>query len=262
MATWLHYPASHPWMPTLKRKHSPDDSSESDSPQQFASRPSRPLPHQPKRRRYDISRNLSRLSLIEQIQTQPVIQEPSYEDFRPGGEYMGHDDLDIRSWSPPSQQEDTYSQSTMDTDVPLYAGARPVVEEPTEKNPAIPEIHMHHSSSYEPEKDRIVVTDLDSSEDESETNESSANDGFTVSPAYLAHINATKSTPPILKPVIPQPDAGDSRALVLFRPPPWTPPSQQLGESYTSDNNNTQDIEVEPSTPQVVESDPDAMDIE
>lgn len=260
-AAWLHYPASHPWMPSLKRK-SPEDS-ESDSPQESISPPSsRPFAHQPKRRRFDLSRNLSLLSLVEpKIQTQPVIQEPpSYEETTPSSGDSVQSDLDISPWNGQSRQG-PYTSPDMDMDTPIYDGAQPVVEEPFEKAASIHEVHMHNSSSYEPEKDRIVVTDLDSSEDESETNSETSPDdsGFTVSPAFLSRIQLSK--PPLLKPLPPS-DCADSRALVLFRPSPWSAQNtQQLNQYYSQRDSEQKDNNMEYTAPPV-EEESDAMEIE
>lgn len=267
-------------MPTLKRKHA-DEDSPSDSPTQALPQSPRRLAHQPKRRRYDLSRNLSRLSLVEpRVQSQPVIQEPQNDEETTPSFGENIQVLDISAWNTQSQP---YGDTpTMDMDVPIYDGGRPVIEEPTEKSPPTREVHMHGSSSYEPEKDRkslhhhssvliptisshtgIIITDLDSSEDESDANESSAdNSGFTVSPAFLSHIQTSK--PPLLKPVVPSMDSdAESKALVLFRPSPWTSENtQQLDNYYSQRDNEKQGTEMDLSTTPQAEEDSDAMEIE
>lgn len=248
-------------MPTFKRKHS-DDESELDS----ASLPS--YSHtQHKRRRYDLSRNLSRLSLAEQLQTRPVVQEPPQYDQPIPTDFQ--QDLDISSsWGSSS------SLGAMDTDTPIYEG-QSVVEEPAAQ--AIPEIHMRHSSSYEPEKDResyanhaniqnsktfagIVVTDLDSSEDESENNEGSfADESFAVSPAILARLHSSKTS--MLKNIVLPPTPNDSQALVLFRPSPWAAQDAHQLDGYYRERDKER-IKYEEMATAGQQVDEDAMDVE
>jgi len=145
----------------------------------------------------------------------------------------------------------------MDTDTPIYEG-QSVVEEPAAK--AIPEIHMHHSSSYEPEKDRIVITDLDSSEDESENAEGSfADESFAVSPAILAHLHSSKTS--MLKNIVLPPTSNDSRALVLFRPSPWAAQDAHQLDGYYRERDKERIKYKEMATAEQ-QVDEDAMDVE
>jgi hypothetical protein len=95
--------------------------------------------------------------------------------------------------------------SAMDFDMlppqPVYT-----VEEPTS-----PEVDMKASSWYEPEPDRIVITDLDlftESDDERE-------EGVSINPVLLDCIRETE----LGQRNLPHPKA-TSTALVLFRPLP------------------------------------------
>jgi hypothetical protein len=154
MTTWHHYPLSHPWMSTRKRKlsDSPDDSDHDSPPAQpYASRI---LPHS-KRRRFDLARNLSRLSLFEQAQIQaqaPIIEEKDVFQENPPPSRVPGEEVNVSPRLPPNLQgasEDTIMVTDGDIQV-VY----PIIEEPTEHAITIPEIRMRHSSSYEPEKDR------------------------------------------------------------------------------------------------------------
>jgi len=87
-------------------------------------------------------------------------------------------------------------------------------------DPELPEIQMKSSSWYEPEKDRIVVLDLDF-DDESASDGGSQHEeddaGLRVSSALLARL---KNVTP--KNDLPKPVDDTSKALVLFTPSPWT----------------------------------------
>lgn len=161
----------------------------------------------------------------------------------------------------------------MQFDIP--AVVRPSrVDEPGEHTPPIVEINMKSSSWYEPEPDRtylgcsghgtfvltpllgIVVTDLDSSEDEADVEDNP----ILLPPSILKHIAARnlemmKSGG---KSMHHPDDAG--KALVLFRPLSLGPPSQVEGDV---DEDSTRDTDTTSSLPSVSSiDDDDAMDIE
>ena len=154
MTTWHHYPLSHPWMSSLKRKHlDSSDDSDHDNPadQSFAPRK---YPH-PKRRRYDIARNLSQLSLFEQTQAQaPIIQEQAFCQGSPLPSRVTDRDINNSPWFLPDSQGPGDMNMDMDGEVDIPVINHPLIEEPIEQSPTIPEVRMRHSSSYEPEKDR------------------------------------------------------------------------------------------------------------
>jgi len=84
------------------------------------------------------------------------------------------------------------------------------------EEPSVPEIKMKSSSWYEPERDRIIVTDLDSSSDEEiETNEAD-NLSVSISPALLEKISSRSRE--FIGSSLPPP--ASSQALVLFKPLP------------------------------------------
>ncbi|KDQ07187.1 hypothetical protein BOTBODRAFT_39019 [Botryobasidium botryosum FD-172 SS1] len=98
------------------------------------------------------------------------------------------------------------------------------------------DVQMKKVSWYEPEKDRIVVLDLDLSDDESDPRPettpaatSSDNPSYEISPAAIA------SLPPLFRPIKYIPES-DSRALVLFRPSPWALPPEAKGDPEPSDD--------------------------
>ncbi|KAF8312855.1 hypothetical protein DL93DRAFT_2168223 [Clavulina sp. PMI_390] len=94
---------------------------------------------------------------------------------------------------------------------------------------SLPEVQMKTPSWYEPEKDRIVVLDLDSS---SESGSEDSNDvdelggggeteakDFSISPTLLKKLrDVNRSTD------IPKSAESSGLALVLFKPPPIVPP--------------------------------------
>ncbi|KAJ7124871.1 hypothetical protein C8R44DRAFT_874735 [Mycena epipterygia] len=102
----------------------------------------------------------------------------------------------------------------------------PVVEEPPlprPVTPTIPEITMKTSSWYEPEPDRIVITDLNSYSDD-EQDADADTDTLLISPALIERLKTRPRESTL--PVHPQPP---TQALVLFRPlssqiPPSPPP--------------------------------------
>lgn len=70
----------------------------------------------------------------------------------------------------------------------------------------------------------IVITDLDSSEDEAEAplQTSTGDDRYSVSPALLSRISASKVSTPLIADILPTPEQHSSQALVLFRSSPWS----------------------------------------
>ncbi|GJJ06385.1 hypothetical protein Clacol_000576 [Clathrus columnatus] len=247
-------------MPTLKRKCS-DDEFERDSPSPPSSQFSpRTHHHLPKRRRYDLSRNLSRLSLFERVYPYtPIVEEPQSQQEHSEQFSTTNSSTTTQGWD---VQE---MPVNMDAD-----DERPIIEEPVEpEKPAsvspIREVRMRGSSSYEPEKDSmyfflvfqwvsfsdelnfkgIIITDLDSSESESELDDS--NNSITLSSTVAAQLNAAKRIS--LFKSIPIPHQSDtSKAVVLYKPSLWT-------TSHSQKFNDTRDQIHSPK-------DEDAMEIE
>lgn len=107
----------------------------------------------------------------------------------------------------------------------------PQVEEvpsPTALKNDIDDVKMKGTSWFEPEKDRIIITDIDDYDSEEEPKaptpppelaqywdeEEQRYKPFEISPAYLRHIGS------IPKPVAFQRNPKDSLALIAYRPPP------------------------------------------
>ncbi|GLB37216.1 putative catalyzes the attachment of alanine to tRNA(Ala) in a two-step reaction alanine is first activated by ATP to form Ala- AMP and then transferred to the acceptor end of tRNA(Ala) [Lyophyllum shimeji] len=112
-----------------------------------------------------------------------------------------------------------------------------VVLPSTIEEPGIPEVKMKKSSWYEPEPDRIVITDLESSSDEEDDQDAD----ISISPALLQKISSHARD--MTEPAVPLPST--SQALVLFKPLPFlgsgSPP---VVEEHTEDTTwqNTSDV--------------------
>jgi len=103
---------------------------------------------------------------------------------------------------------------------PVAGAVRPgSVEEPA----VAPEVKMKTETWYEPEPDRVVITDLDGfieSDGEVEPSTSQQDErAFDVHPHYLDHIQSSKSRGHASQ-TTQLPPPSDSQALVLYRPPP------------------------------------------
>ncbi|KAJ7084278.1 hypothetical protein B0H15DRAFT_848489 [Mycena belliarum] len=152
----------------------------------------------------------------------PWFDKPSTKRKHPSGESSYPSPKRRRS----STLEHGFASLTLDA--PMF----PAVEEPAPARPATPaapEITMKTSSWYEPEPDRIVVTDLDSPSDEEVDGDAPP----LVSPALIDRL---KSRP--LQHSLPAPS--HSQALVLFRPliappPPETKPTVNETDRYGAD---------------------------
>ncbi|KAF9529318.1 hypothetical protein CPB83DRAFT_853066 [Crepidotus variabilis] len=115
-----------------------------------------------------------------------------------------------------------------------------VVEEPS-----IPDVKMKTSSWYEPEPDRIVITDLDSFTEEDEDEEQPV----TVNTSLLEKIRSLESPKvPLIHP------ASNELALILFRPPP------RFGDLKEETEDKEKDEQV--GRDHIPQPDEDAMDVE
>ncbi|KAG6853374.1 hypothetical protein C0991_004933 [Blastosporella zonata] len=170
-------PISHPWFKqaSTKRKLSLHD----DSPTSSRSRSHSPSPPLSKRRKQNtiLEAGFSSLSLTN--------AEPSASGGLP---YVSELDTDYS----PMESDEVCVQE--------------VIEEP-----GIPEVKMKSSSWYEPEPDRIVVTTLDSSDEEDEVTDADTTT-LTIPPALLKELMSQPPRPPILGP------KNGNHALVLFKP--------------------------------------------
>ncbi|KAF8744907.1 hypothetical protein AX14_012734 [Amanita brunnescens Koide BX004] len=113
-----------------------------------------------------------------------------------------------------------------------------------ESAPDIHDVKMRKSTWYEPEPDRIVITELESSSDE----ESDAQEGggeLYVSPALLDHIRSRTLGSSVKAPA--------SRALVLYRPMP---------HSATTSDDTTPKANAIARIKRSTRKEEDAMDLE
>ncbi|KAJ7502738.1 hypothetical protein B0H11DRAFT_599963 [Mycena galericulata] len=106
--------------------------------------------------------------------------------------------------------------ASLTLDAPMVPAVQepPPPPPPRPSTPVVPEITMKTSSWYEPERDRIVITDLDSySDDEADASADTdtPTDAPVISPALIRRIaSLTPRTLPVPPP--------QSQALVVFRP--------------------------------------------
>ncbi|KAG2015964.1 hypothetical protein CC2G_009181 [Coprinopsis cinerea AmutBmut pab1-1] len=140
------------------------------------------------------------------------------------------------------------------SDVPLQNVTLPDSIE--EEEASAPEVQMKVSTWYEPEPNRIVITDLDGFADsDEETAPASSADrvkGFEVHPAFLEQIRSGQQRK---MDHVPSPSPTTSQALVLFRPPP------PLLRPASPDQVSSPPSETSKNTQQVVE-DEYAMDLD
>ncbi|KAF9264253.1 hypothetical protein L218DRAFT_958673, partial [Marasmius fiardii PR-910] len=233
---------SHPWFrTTMKRRHSTEDDS------------TPPLPTKKRPRVTALEHGFSHMTLNNSI-TPPTTL--------PG--LVEQQDVSHLLPTSSSSQWSSSSLSAMEIEEVL-ANSQPSfitrpdsIEEPVSPLPSFTDVwdvKMKGTSWYEPEPDRIIITDLDSSDDEDSPDE---NQPITISPALLQRIRERD----LLRASVP---AGHNQALVLYRPltiptpsdekenrsSSLSPPSPRMPEIQTG----AQSIVVE------VEGDEDKMDI-
>ncbi|RDB25438.1 hypothetical protein Hypma_008113 [Hypsizygus marmoreus] len=231
MATWLaSNPVQHPWFtkPSMKRKLSESPSPISSASQSSSSSPSGSPPPHKRRKHSALEAGFSNLSLVN---SHPTDTSGSSSALNYASEHI----------------------STLSASYSSIEALEPSIEEPT-----VPEVKMKSSSWYEPERDRIVVTDLDSSSDEDDENADPDTASISISRALLRQISSRNATKPILLP------PSQSQALVLFKPLPTAgvtaiveEPEDQLEEGKADD---TGSISIDVLEDMV--ADEDAMDIE
>ncbi|KAF8894904.1 hypothetical protein CPB84DRAFT_1748430 [Gymnopilus junonius] len=181
----------HPWFDTtvMKRKHevvSPDEEQDLASPA-----PVDPAhrAHLPKRRRFSTLENGFAQMSLEVPNTEPV----------PYGDLADEDMCGVG----PSSSSSAYPSA-----IDLLYQTPYTVEEPL-----APEVKMKSSSWYEPEPDRIVITDMDSFTEEDEEQDGNV----SINPVLL---DAIRSNTIENSTTTKTPAESTSQALVLFRPLP------------------------------------------
>ncbi|KAI0045940.1 hypothetical protein FA95DRAFT_76978 [Auriscalpium vulgare] len=239
MGTWAQPAHRHPWFKTAPKRKlslspSPASSASPSPPSDdgvYAHAAAQPHAREPVKKRQRLAaleHGLAGLNLVPpnvNLNANAQWRAPPPDDLSP----MDLSDEPVLELSPSSV-------SAPDGDIVRTTD----IEEP----PELPEVRMRSSSWYEPEKDRIVITDLDASSDE----EADDAVGHSVAPAFLARLRRTLAGP---APMLPPPgEPADARkALVLFRP--LGPPGR------ADDGPSPPPASPEPPTPP-----DDAMDIE
>ncbi|KAG5338548.1 hypothetical protein C0989_007112 [Termitomyces sp. Mn162] len=213
MTTWLA--SSHPWFrqSTSKRKLSVYD----DSPNSSRSRSRSPSPPSKRRKHTFLEAGFSSLSLSS--------PEPNIS-----GEQLYASETHVLDYMP---MEDDH--------------LAPLLALPSEE-PEIREVKMKSSSWYEPEPDRIVVTSLESSDEEDEEEPDADTTSITISPALLKKISNQSTRD--LGTRLMTPATNTNQALVLYKPLPV--PGAACEEHKKDENNKTDNIVT----------DDDAMDVE
>ncbi|KAF9813032.1 hypothetical protein IEO21_05818 [Rhodonia placenta] len=207
MTTWAYAPDMHPWFrtPSLKRKSLDDDDISI-----VECRPQPPVPPRAKRRRYEVLENgFARLTLSAAAD----------------GSYIAPQNSDVTMARAPTPKPsfgpawESYSPPVLHMDPPPTPVVRPsAIEEPMapEQVLDLPDVRMKVPSWYEIEKDRIVITDLEDSDNEEQEQgaASQATASLSVSPALLDRLSKHAATSVLPQHFEPDP----SKALVLFRP--------------------------------------------
>ncbi|KAF8647063.1 hypothetical protein AX16_006898 [Volvariella volvacea WC 439] len=274
-------------LPSMKRKHSAASSPSSspgsthstlgEDPGDPSDTDSAPPPPTKRRRCHVLEKRLADLTLentyasgasnsystipFETLDVEPEVIHPADDPQTTPKVHRGHTQPRYQ-YTQPTQSalfseelgfpDNTLTISEIDMNGNGTAPGSPYLESMVDPSPysveePIPEVKMKTSSWYEPEPDRIVITDLDSysdDEDEVETVNDSVNSSsgstLEISPALLEHIRSRSKAsldPHLTQPPIPE--SSPSQALVLFRPLkiPVNPPR----ESGDSQDNKPQE---------------------
>jgi len=228
----------HPWfnMPSAKRKH-PSSESSSDNDEGSSAFYALADANPTKRQRCSVLENgLAHLAIHHNTihstepTSSPTLPDPAVVELE--------SILGARSASPmpvdgePSQI--ILPGSVEEPVTPEFSGSPPVGED-------YEDVKMRSRSWYEPEKDRIVITDLDdSSDDDTESNSTSEAHAITISNALLERIK----NQPSFASVLPAKDKVSS-ALVLFRPIMAAPDLTDITFTVPSQNDDDA-MDVEP----------------
>ncbi|KAI0675007.1 hypothetical protein C8Q78DRAFT_1066882 [Trametes maxima] len=231
-AAWSNPYSLHPWfkMPSLKRKDASSD--EEDAPiatpiraASYGTRRSLSPAPSPKRRRCDVLENgMSQLTLDAQFASGHAVS------LVPSVQFPDTPILSSQTTSPlwMDRQHAPDVTQLSNTVIPTAVVLPGSVEEPTSpeatlEDADVPDVSMKVPSWYEIEKDRIVITDLEDSDQEDNNDPASSNNAatasgrdhaaqFTISSALLERLPKPHRLGPL------GPEAGPSNALVLYRP--------------------------------------------
>ncbi|KIM45185.1 hypothetical protein M413DRAFT_441869 [Hebeloma cylindrosporum] len=231
----------HPWFHTtiMKRKHREAVSADEELDTTFPTPRAAKTPPLKRRRKYsNLENGFAHMSLGATASAPAAASSPwaSPAPLYPNVQtFISPNNLNMDADMRPSSIEPSHIKS------PAYT-----VEEPD-----IPEVTMKTSSWYEPEPDRIVITDMDSfaqSDDEEGPN-------LTINPALLERIRTNKfetcTKPPSTSP------SSTSQALVLFQPLPLSEMEKEKVKEVQAERK--QEAEAKRAER---ERDEDAMDIE
>ncbi|KAF9458436.1 hypothetical protein BDZ94DRAFT_103750 [Collybia nuda] len=191
MTTWAtSTPIRHPWFsqPTTKRKHS-IVSNTVDCPHPHSSSPS----HSPPTKRRKFSALESGFAYLTLSDSRP---NPSFSSPLP---HISEPLCNVNNSSSPMSTESDASHNIV---IPMSVEV-----------PLAPEVKMKKSSWYEPEPDRIIVTDLDSSSDEEDVEVDPDTATIAISRTLLKQLSSHARE--LTEPFKPQ---NSNNALVLFRP--------------------------------------------
>ncbi|KAF9562790.1 hypothetical protein CPC08DRAFT_706495 [Agrocybe pediades] len=226
----------HPWFDTtvMKRKHR-----ETVSPEEDAHFSSKALPP-PKRLRFtNLENGFAHMSLGSNSfpsSASSASVEPSYPQVHEVSVPVQNMDMDMSTPTPITHPDSTSTYETSYT-----------VEEPK-----APEVAMKTSSWYEPEPNRIIITDMDSF-----TQSDDEDDGIvSVNPAFLDRMRKRALQSSTSTPRIPVPPS-TSQALVLFQPLPLM--NGDLEVAKARDERQKQAATASKEEPV---TDEDAMDVE
>jgi len=128
-----------------------------------------------------------------------------------------------------------YSQSNKPYSIASAPLPTPINLDIQREDPPIDDVPMKKQSWYEREKDRIVLLDLDSSDEEGDSTPQKSSSSASSEPSYEISPAALAALPSILRPLKSIPES-DSRALILFRPSPWAPPPEKVETTDVDDD--------------------------
>ncbi|KAJ8077077.1 hypothetical protein PM082_001500 [Marasmius tenuissimus] len=227
---------SHPWFrppSSMKRPH-PDDSNDTN-----------------KRRRVAVlAKGFSNMSLDTNANYEPIPLEPDVS-------YPPDSASTSTSNSVPFSAPDAMEIEEVTGPGPgqLFTIS---VEEPTSpssRTGKLRDVRMKGQPSwYEPEPDRIIITDLDDSEDESSEDSDKTQNHIEISPALLQRIRQNN----ILRSTLPSSAEARGQALVLYRP--LTIPEEGVRQEDMKEEEEAIPTPIPIATPADVET--PAMDVD
>jgi len=237
MTTWATTTTSmairHPWFsqPTMKRKLADSPSPISSSSSSLRSPSPSGSPPPPKRRKF---------SALESGFADLTLDNDSY----------------LATPSSPTVSDvpdNPYAPGIIASSIPCNDHPCDVVLPSSIEEPSIPEVRMKYPSWYEPEPDRIVVTNIDSSSDEEDEN---TDPGVTTISIPRALLKRFTLRPGELTDT-QLPSSNSNQALILFQPLPVIG-TKVINKS--EENQSKENPQVQNRTREIIWEE-DAMDI-